>query len=381
MVKKKVLFVKPDYHSSFFLRDELRKLGWESDIFIDWTYPRDLLYEKKDVIGMRYFKNSNIFFKLINFLINLLSFCYKAAKYDFIIYYGELSIFPTLNILSKRHSSFCLELFYLKTILKKKIIFQPAGCHDQMLKEEFQRIDNGNVCNNCGFYDLCDDNKNRTHFERVRRYSDLNNNGFFFKSPQFKNSHFPFKSIDLNLWNSSIDIPKKYILPNSENFKIFHSSYLKRSNRDLNGENIKGTPFIYDAIKRLKNKGYKVELIYIDNVPSNKMRFYQAQADLVIDQLIYGHWGSSAIETMALGKPVICYLNNEWKSFLIKTLGVNEFLPIIEANTKNIYQILKNILDDSKILERYKEEGPKFISKFYDPKKNAKILQKKLLEL
>mgnify|MGYP001367335746 CR=1 FL=1 len=59
----------------------------------------------------------------------------------------------------------------------------------------------------------------------------------------------------------------------------------------------------------------------------------------------------------------------------------NKSWPSLLANTKNIYQILKNILDDSKILERYKEEGPKFISKFYDPKKKAKILQKKLLEL
>ena len=43
------------------------------------------------------------------------------------------------------------------------------------------------------------------------------------------------------------------------------------------------------------------------------MRFYQAQADIVVDQLIYGHWGSTAVECMALGKPVVCYLDKRWK--------------------------------------------------------------------
>ena len=37
------------------------------------------------------------------------------------------------------------------------------------------------------------------------------------------------------------------------------------------------------------------------------MRYYQVQADIIVEQLIYGWWGSTAIEGM-LGKPVTVIL-------------------------------------------------------------------------
>ena len=68
---------------------------------------------------------------------------------------------------------FAFELFYFKTLLKKKIIFQPSGCREEMLKKDFLNFDQ-NVCSNCGFFESCDDTENRRHFSLIEKYSDLN---------------------------------------------------------------------------------------------------------------------------------------------------------------------------------------------------------------
>ena len=84
--------------------------------------------------------------------------------------------------------------------------------------------------------------------------------------------------------------------------------------REQNNKNIKGSPFIKLAIDRLIKEGHEIEYLFLNDIDSNKMRYYQTQADIIVEQLIYGWWGSSGIETMALGKPVICYLRDEWKN-------------------------------------------------------------------
>ena len=80
----------------------------------------------------------------------------------------------------------------------------------------------------------------------------------------------------------------------------------------------KGSQYVYRAFERLKSEGYNIEYVYLNNIKSSDMRYYQIQADIVVEQLIYGWWGSTGVETMSLGKPVICYLRRSWKEFFFK---------------------------------------------------------------
>ena len=100
-----------------------------------------------------------------------------------------------------------------------------------------------------------------------------------------------YKSIDLDLWSPNLEIPEEYLLPKTKNLRILHSAFLDKSGRSWKGRNIKGSPYIIEAIKRLKEEGHSVEYFFINNKKSNEMRFYQAQADIVVEQLIYGWWG------------------------------------------------------------------------------------------
>ena len=187
-----------------------------------------------------------------------------------------------------------------------------------------------------------------------------------------------WKSIDLDLWKPGLEIPNEFILGSTKNIRILHS-YFDSPDRFSNEINIKGSKHVSEAIDRLKSEGFEVELVFTKNVPSNQMRFIQAQCDILIDQLIYGAWGSTTVEGLALGKPVICYIREEWMDFFLKTFPEYTKLPVINATTESIYSVLRKLLLDPSELRSYGESSREFSLKHFDPSSNAKDLAALLL--
>ena len=162
-------------------------------------------------------------------------------------------------------------------------------------------------------------------------------------SQSIRQERIKYKALDLDLWHPSIGVPDTFKLPNNDKLKILHSSY-EDKNRNDNDKDIKGSMHYFSAINKLIDEGFKIEHHYFKNIDSINMRYYQVQADIIVDQLIYGWWGSTALECMALGKPVICYLNPEMKESFFTLFPEYESLPIIESDVNNIYRVLKNLI-------------------------------------
>jgi hypothetical protein len=374
--KKSILFVNPDYHCSFLLRDELRARGWRADIFIPPGYPKKLLY-KNEGITLLYTKNNrwlNIFQSF--FYLVLFFFRYKY----FLIYGGSniLALFDD-RLRPLLRDDFCLDLS-LARILRKKIMYLPSGCLEDETKANFSKLDNGNVCKNCGWSEgVCNDEMNTLHFGIKRRYGNFFFGNGTIDSTQFSHTHTKYKSIDLTLWHPHAEIPEEFNLPQTNNLRILHSFY--NVDREHNDKNIKGSPFVLNAIERLKREGYQVEYFHLHNVPSRFMRYYQIQADIIVEQLIYGWWGSTGVECMALGKPVICYLRPEWKEFFLKTFGEYNSLPIIEATPPNIYEVLKELVINKEQRKQKGRESRIFAERHFDVRKNAVELERHFLSL
>lgn len=359
--KKSILFHNPDYHCTFSYQTELRKLGWKAEIFVSHSYPESLLYSDHQIHRARKYTKIDKINYLIWFMCNFF-------KYKYIFYYGRpysfLNLFKKLP-LKLNHDP----LFILLKMCRRKIIYLPSGCRDEFTKTSFALFDNGNICRNCGIFDQCDEISNVRNLNLVNKYADLVI-GTGFTKPNINNlKHMKWKSFDLNIFNSNIVIPKKYIMPNTGNFKILHATSLK--NRENGQKNIKGSQFIFDAVAKLRSEGYGCELIFIDTAQSKEMRYFQVQADLIIDQLIYGHWGSSALEGVALGKPVICYFNKEWKDNYIKNFSIESW-PFIEASTTSIYSVVKNLLDNPSLVLEHSKLSKDFATKHLDIEVNVK---------
>jgi hypothetical protein len=74
-------------------------------------------------------------------------------------------------------------------------------------------------------------------------------------------------------------------------------------------ERIKGTSFFLRAVERLQ-KRWPIELLLVRGMPhEDALRCYR-QADLLLDNVLGGWYGGVAVETMALGKPIVCYLRD-----------------------------------------------------------------------
>lgn len=364
-----MLFVNPDYHASFLYRDSLRKRGWKADVYVPNGYPKKLLYTEKDIVKipdiLKSFKPLVHGYFLLKFFMN----------YDYFIVYGSDGI---LRLLPSSFENFFGESFrmdlFLAKLFRKKLIYLPSGCLDIDLKENISQYDKGNICNNCGWGPYCDDDKNRKKFSILRRYFDSFIGFSDMDSSQYTQTTIPYKPIDLGLWSPHLEIPGEFRLPPTKNLRILHSFF--NTNREYDGKNIKGSPYIIEAIERLKNEGCPVEYMYITDVPSRYMRYYQAQADIVVEQLIYGWWGSTGVETMALGKPVICYLRRDAKENFFRHFPEYDSLPIIEANTGNIYEVLKKTVEDREFREKKAKESREFAERFFDIEKNVIILEK-----
>lgn len=147
--------------------------------------------------------------------------------------------------------------------------------------------------------------------------------------------------------------PVSYNNIKSDEFIIVHAPTNKE---------IKGTKYIISAVEKL-SKIYNIKFILIENISHKQALEIYKEADLIIDQLCIGTYGLLAIEAMALGKPVISYINEVYAAYYPNDL------PIISANPDNIDKVLTDVLGDKFMLRKIGINSRQFVEKYHDSKK------------
>jgi glycosyltransferase involved in cell wall biosynthesis len=130
---------------------------------------------------------------------------------------------------------------------------------------------------------------------------------------------------------------------------------------------IKGTDSLIAATNRLRASGVELELALIEKVPrAEALRLY-ADADIVADQFCIGAFGVFALEGLALGKPVLAYLDEEH-------LGDPVFnLPIVNANPENLERVLAVLLAVPELRERLGRAGRAAVERYQSPEALAEV--------
>jgi hypothetical protein len=369
--KHSLLFVNPDYHCSFFLRDEFRRMGWKCDVIKNSGYPQTLLWSN-DCITMPDTEPERE--RLLDSL---------ASTYKYFICYGDPEVLRVgdpsrlTRWVTKTFGSW--ELAYLR-MRGCKVAFFPSGCKQEVLRADFNEFQDGRVCANCGWADgACDDKVNAETFRIVNRFHSLVIENSPIESRRIRKEPVRYKSLDLQVFNPEAEIPGNLRMPANGKVRIMHSFF--DENRTHAGKNIKGSPFVADAVRRLEAEGWPVEYMAVRDVPAREMRFHQMQADIIVDQLIYGWWGSTTIESLALGKPTVCFLWPEWRERFLATYPEYERLPVVEAGTDSIYEVLKSLVADPARRHAIGLESREFATRHFDVRKNAPALAARLLRL
>jgi hypothetical protein len=128
----------------------------------------------------------------------------------------------------------------------------------------------------------------------------------------------------------------------------------------------KGSRYILEAVERLRSEGHTFRFTLVEGVAHEEALRRYAEADLVVDQVLCGWYGALAVETMALGKPVIAYIREADLGCLPS--GMREELPLILADTTSIYEVLKHWLNvGDEALQEQGRRSRAFVARWHDP--------------
>jgi hypothetical protein len=133
---------------------------------------------------------------------------------------------------------------------------------------------------------------------------------------------------------------------------------------------VKGTDEIIRVVQNLRSKGVKVRLELIEGLSKEDAQKKYQEIDLFIDQLVIGWYGVVSLEVMALGKPVICFVEGKGLRFVPPQMLRD--LPIINADEMTLEEkILEVMKMDSVQRGNLAERGIRFLQKWHDPRKIA----------
>lgn len=79
---------------------------------------------------------------------------------------------------------------------------------------------------------------------------------------------------------------------------------------------IKGTRYVEAAFDALRPRFPGVRFETVERKPWAELRAILSAADVVVDQLFMGWYGMVAVEAMALGKPVLCFIRDDFEARL-----------------------------------------------------------------
>ena len=347
--RKAVLFAGQAYYNAWYLSRGLRKLGWTADV-LNWDAdPKTQIYYHGEDFKLTYPSKLYVVTHLFFYLRAIL-------KYD---------IFHFSNSHSIQFSNFVTavfrllwgqgsEIYFLKK-LGKKIVYSNNGCSDGVSQTAFSKWGPESVCSICVWKNnasVCNDSKNLAWGKFRNDVADyqclLGGNRVDFNDAPNIHEVPEFYCLNSDFWHPNITIPQQFKLEKKcpDTVFLYHAVGHKKERTDSSGVNIKSSHIYLPLINKLEQEGMKIELLSPEGIPNKDVRYYQLQADIVLEMLTYGWYGANVREAMMLAKPVICFIRPDWLASLSKELPecANE-LPIISATPETVEATLRDLLN------------------------------------
>jgi hypothetical protein len=126
---------------------------------------------------------------------------------------------------------------------------------------------------------------------------------------------------------------------------------------------IKGTRHIIEAVDALRDEGVGIRLDLVEGVTRDVALERLAAADLLVDQLLLGWYGTVAVEAMALGRPVMSYIREDEPED--NPFGAE--LPIVRTTRATLVDDLRALSANRDRLHELGVTGRAFVEQHHDP--------------
>jgi glycosyltransferase involved in cell wall biosynthesis len=133
-----------------------------------------------------------------------------------------------------------------------------------------------------------------------------------------------------------------------------------------NFRGFKGSEFVIEAVKRLREEGLKAELILIEGMPNSFVKeTFEYSADILVEQLIISGHGLNAIEGMASGLPVVCNLEDERYILPLRRWSFFSECPIASASPESLIDVLRVLITNPLLRHEMGRAGREYIEKYH----------------
>jgi len=130
----------------------------------------------------------------------------------------------------------------------------------------------------------------------------------------------------------------------------------------------KGTAYVLATFEQLKHKyPNKFEFELIEGLPREAaLRRYQC-ADVLVDQLLIGWYGLTAVEAMLLGKTVCVYIREDDLIYIPDPMRVDLRQAVINVTRETLADSLCQLADDRSLLMNRAQAGRAYARQWHSP--------------
>jgi hypothetical protein len=295
-------------------------------------------------------------------LLRWIMLIWAIANYDIFHFYNDRGIIEPAGGYGSPRFGISLREMEIYRKANKRLYTYAYGA-DHRLRQKTLALGKWTFCSECpdpGTFCVCDDDGGGEMLKVIReRSTAVIAHGLAMKIiPGARN--IPYMTVDVNKLR-----PKLFRRVDRDQFVIGHFP---------NHGYFKGSKYLETAIGKLQEEGHDIELLQLSGKPNEEILEAMSEIDVLVDQLVGGSFGLTAIEGMALGCPVVCYLHDGI------AIADPDACPVIPANPDTIEEVLRGLVLDRKQLTQARIAGPIYIKRNYSIQSLAKHLADLYLE-
>lgn len=287
---------------------------------------------------------------LLGRLVPLPVFLWACITVDRVHFYCDRGILPPRKLFT-----FDFRELYVYRFLGIDVFLWAYGA-DVRNQTTSRAMGYPNACTECdapGRYCICGEQEAALN---MRKLSSLSRAMFAGMGDMF--GYTPGSIDDLFYWPLDLDAE------HGEKYRpVYPEQTTNRPLRIVHAPNhrmFKGTRFLIDAVEQLQAEGASIELVLVECVPNDRALELYRSADVIFDQCLMGNYGFFALEGMALGKPVMCFVR-EPARYLLK----QDECPLINTHVSTLTEDLRRLLRRRTELTELGQRSRRYVETYF----------------